>query len=386
MSAGDGVDAATGACADCLRRSWLLSELSGPLEFFARDRGRLMALLALADDELLRAVAGRRASELAAQYERFDTSRARRVNDVETTCHHRRGYPHALNTPAAPRMLDVAGGAQRLARLTSAPVVAILGSKTASDYGMEIATSLARGLTASGVTVTACVTDGIAVAAHAGSIDASGESIAVIGDGLGACPRRRRSLCERIARAGCAVSELPWDCRGRRWGQLAAERIVVELSALAVFVEAEPTPGDLAPAQIARACGRPIAAIPGRVTSPLSQGTHALLMSGASLVRNPRDVLELLYRTGAPRREVRATLQQAADGERSGALEPRLKTTLERVGAGYDTPDKLVREGVDSAEVLLALSELELSGLLARGDGGRYVPRGATSVCEPGTG
>jgi hypothetical protein len=52
-----------------------------------------------------------------------------------------------------------------------------------------------------------------------------------------------------------------------------------------------------------------------------------------------------------------------------------LRRTLERVGAGEDTPDKLVGPGEDAGEVLLALSELEIRGLLARGDGGRYVPR-----------
>ena len=260
---------ASGACTSCLRRSWLLSALSGPLECCARDRGRLIELLALADDELLAAVAGRRTSELQTQYERFRAAESPRERDVEAICHHCRGYPRALGGPAAPRMLDVAGGASRLAQLTAAPVVAILGSRSASDYGMEMARSLARGLTASGVSVTASMRDGIAIAAHAGALDAGGGTIAVMAGGLGvSCSARRRSLYERVRRSGCAVSELPWDCRGRRWGQLASERIVVELAALAVLVEAEHTAEDLAAARIAQALGRTVAAIPGRVTSP----------------------------------------------------------------------------------------------------------------------
>jgi hypothetical protein len=55
-------------------------------------------------------------------------------------------------------------------------------------------------------------------------------------------------------------------------------------------------------------------------------------------------------------------------------LEPRLKAMLERVGAGQDTPAKLTANGEDADDLLLALSELELMGLLTRGDGGRYVP------------
>ena len=57
--------------------------------------------------------------------------------------------------------------------------------------------------------------------------------------------KRRAALYERVVRAGCAVSELPGDCSGRRWGQLASERIVVELAELCVLVEAEDSPAQL---------------------------------------------------------------------------------------------------------------------------------------------
>ncbi len=376
MSVGARAGGAPSACASCVRRCWLLSELSGPLECCARDRARLIELLALADGELLKAVAGRRTAELRARYEGFSADAAAREAGVEAICRHRRGYPPRLDGPAAPHMLEVAGGgAQRLAALTGAPVVAVLGSRAPSDYGLAIARSLARGLAASGVTVAASLTDGIAVAAHAGALDANAGSVAVMGGGLGvACPARRRSLYERVTRRGCAVSELPFDCAGRRWGQLACERILVELALVAVVVEAEETAEDLAAAQLARALGRTVAAIPGRVTSPLSRGTHALLMSGANLVRGAQDVLELLYPLGAsPSRDGSASPAGPAAGRRSG-LPPGLRATLDRVGAGCDTPDRLTRAGADACEVLLALSELELMGLLVRGDGGRYVP------------
>lgn len=363
---------APGACARCLRRSWLLSALSAPLEYCARDRGRLIALLALEDAELLQAVGGRRRAELRAGYEAFQPCELQRGPDAEPLCRHHLGYPRALNGPAAPTMLYVAGGAARLVALTTAPVVAILGSRTASDYGMEMARSLARGLAASGVTVTSGLADGIAIAAHTGALQAQGATLAVVGGGLHvSCPARRRSLYERLTRTGCAVSELPCDCRGRRWGQLASERIVAELAALTVVVEAEETPGDLATARMARALGRTVAAIPGRVTSPLSKGTHTLLMDGASLVRDAEDALELLYPIGTSGQRPRAPTTEGPYAR----LEPRLRAVLERVGAGSDTPDKLIRARASAHEVLLALSELELMGLLTRGDGGRYVPR-----------
>jgi DNA processing protein len=364
-----------GACMSCRRRSWLLSALSGPLDLCARDRSRLIDLLALNDSELLDAVAGRRRSELRVEYERFHERRQQRPQDIESTCRHRRGYPTPLVSPAAPPMLEVAGGTRRLAELAAAPLVAVLGSTRASDYGVEMARSLGRGLSAAGVSVVASLTDGIAAAAHGGALEGDAGSVAVMGAGLGACPARRRSLYSVITAQGCAVSELPWDCRGRRWGAIASERIVVGLAQLVVLVEAQNSPGDLAAARIARDLERPVAAIPGRVTSALSGGTHALLKDGAPLVRSAHDVLELLFALDGARAGCPGELEQAARPDSPPRLEPGLRRTLERVGAGWDTPDRLARPGQDPAEVLLALSELELRGLLVRGDGGRYLPR-----------
>jgi DNA processing protein len=176
-------------------------------------------------------------------------------------------------------------------------------------------------------------------------------------------------LYERIRQRGCAVAELPWECSGRRWGRAASERIVAQLAQLIIVVEATDGPGELALARLAQSLGRTVAAVPGRVTSPLSRGSNGLLMEGASLVRGPGDALELLYRASG----ARLTLAAACSSRRR--LPARLQRVLAQVGAGLDTPAKLCARVPDAEAVLLALSELELMGLLGRGDGGRYVPR-----------
>jgi len=374
----------SGACFQCRRRAWLLSALSGPLERCARDRARLLELLALEDRELLAAVGGRRRAELAGAYERYEAPAPARVAVSESSCRHREEYPRALLGSGAPHMLEVAGGVERLARLTAAPVVALVGSRAPSDYGVEMAGSLARGLTASGVSVLASLDAGIAAAAHRGALEVArqgrcgGASIAVTGGGLGVCcPARLRSLYTRVNSNGCAVAELPFDCDGMRWGQLAAERTLAALADVTVVVEADDTPGDLAPARIAQGLDKTVAALPGRVTSPLSRGAHALLLDGAKLVRGPADVLELLHASHARGQPQHATPGAHRLRAPHSGLRPDLQVIFERVGAGYDTPDRLAREGADAAEVLHALSELELIGLLTRGEGGCYVPRDA---------
>lgn len=370
MSAGAGEPEQGRACWSCLRRSWLLSQLSAPLDYQFRNLERLTELLALSDEHLLSALGGRRRAELTAGYTRFAAQHLPPTKGGQTVCRHRSFYPRSLRDAGSPAMLNVEGGASRLAELITAPTVAILGSSRASDYGVEMAKSLARGLAASGVTVAGGLRDGIEVAAHAGALEVNGATVAVLPGGLDTGPpAKRRSLYERLRNRGCAVAELPRGSEARRWGQVASQRIIVRLAQLVVVVEAREHPADLAGARIARALGRPLAAIPGRVTSPASSGTNALLLNGAHLVRGPADALELLV---GPEAQV-ATAGPGPLPE----LDATLQATLEMVGEGRDTPEKLTREGGDCGEILLALSELELMGMLARGDGGRYVPRHA---------
>jgi DNA processing protein len=394
-----------------MRRGWLLSRLSGPLEYCARDRERLRAVLALDDDAMIEALGGRRRAELRRQYASLRDEAPQLSAGVEALCDHDPRYPRALLTaPGAPRMLNVLGGAERLSALCAAPTVSILGSRRPSDYGREMARSLARSLTASGVSVAAAWQDGVAIAAHEGALEASAAAsgnvaprgdyteagaaaggnvgvrgddpeaggacgsgpVAVLSDGLAlAKPARHRALLGRLVRVGCAVSELPYDCGGRRWGQLASERTIVGLGAVAVVVEAEQSAGDLFAAGIATSLGRTVAAVPGRVTSPLSRGTNTLLSDGARLVRDAEDVLELLYETDGSRPAATAASLQSPHAV--VPLDARLRDLLERVGAGDETPDSLVRGGMSLDDALAGLSELELLGLLWRGDGGRYV-------------
>jgi DNA processing protein len=278
------------------------------------------------------------------------------------------GYPPALEeSSGAPRTLYVLGGSERLARLTAGPVVAIAGSERPTDYGMEMARGLARGLAAAGVTVVSGFANGIAAASHAGALEIEGPTVTVMAGGVDVVqPARRRGLYERVIAGGCAISATRCGIKQRPWSTIVRARTVAALAALTIVVEADEKPWDLRIAHFARARGRTVAAIPGRVTSPASRGANALLAEGAPLVRGAGDALDILYgvRPG-----------QADTSSLPSRLRADLRVILERVGDGADTPGKLTGAGEDPGETLSALAELELMGLLGRGDGGRYVPR-----------
>ncbi|HEY2216601.1 MAG TPA: DNA-processing protein DprA, partial [Solirubrobacteraceae bacterium] len=141
------------ACASCMRRSWLLGELTAVLDRNCRNDGRLFELLALADEQLIDALGGRRRTELRRDYADFDASAVSTGTGITAICEHDRRYPAALRGQEAPQMLYATGAPARLHALTGAPVVAIFACRRASDYGLELARALGRGLGASGLTI-----------------------------------------------------------------------------------------------------------------------------------------------------------------------------------------------------------------------------------------
>jgi DNA processing protein len=351
-------------CLTCLRHAWLLGELNARLTYRARDPERLLEALALPDEQLARAIGGRRKDDLLARYARLERSHTPPKAGVQRICHHDPRYPCALSSgDGSPRMLHVAGGVARMRELLALPTVAIVGTRRASDYGMEIAYGLAHGLAASGITVVGGLAEGIAAAAHMGALQAKGPTVSVMAGGVDIShPATWRPLHRRIAAEGCALAELPCGCAPRNWCHIARARIVAALARMVIVVEAEERPTELLHAHLAAASGATVAAVPGRVSASTARGPHLLLREGALLVRDPQDVLDALYGEGQQ--------QVAVTRHRMGH---RTQAVLEQVGAGNDTVAKLTTGDTPAREVLVALAELELNGAVVRGDGGRYV-------------
>ncbi len=351
-------------CPACVRRAWLLGALSERLEYRGRDPERLVRLLELSDVDLMRAVHGEERESLLARYVQLERSPPRPATGVQRICRHDPRYPRALaKGGGSPQMLHVAGGISRMEELLAQPAVAVVGTRRASDYGMEVAHNVARGLAASGITVVSGLAEGIPAAAHSGALQVKGPTLTVMAGGVDVPqPASWRPLHRRIALAGCALAELPCGCAPRGWCHAARARIVAALAHMVIVVEAGERPSELLHARLAAASGAIVAAVPGRVSSPAARGPHLLLREGALLVRDPQDALDALYGVG---------------GRRTAATHPEPeglpRAVLEQVGAGNDTVAKLTAGETPACEVIVALAKLELSGAVARGDGGRYV-------------
>jgi DNA processing protein len=370
---GDGgvtaIAGARGACDRCLRRSWMLSRLAGHLD---RVRARALELLALDDDQLLEALAGPRQDEIAAELEDLDPAaeRARAAAlGLTAICRCHRDYPSRLrDLQAPPAVVYLAGEPARALALLASEPVAIVGTRRPTAYGLQMARALGHGLAAAGIPVLSGMALGVDGAAHAGALEVGGPTIAVLPAGpQRPYPASHRALHRRILAAGAALSELPPDAPVRRFSFPARNRLIAALAAITVVVEAGPRSGALLTAALARDCGRAVGALPGRVGTPQAEGTLALLVDGAHLVRGAQDVLDLLFGPGA-RRAVPCARPPLA---------PELERLLGAIAGGHDTPGALARAGFDPQRGLAALARLELEGHLARGPGGRFTVRSA---------
>jgi DNA processing protein len=352
------------ACDRCLERAWLLGRISGHLD---RVRGEIEEVLMLASDELIAAVGGRRRAELRRRLRGFDASAARRreaAAGIELICHCDPAYPVRLaQLTSPPAVLHVAGGLNRFLELAAADPVAIVGARRTSSYGVEVARSLGRGLACAGVTVVSGMALGIDSAAHAGALSSGGPTIAVLpGAGDSPYPRARRALYRQLIASGAAVSELPAGVAVRRWMFPARNRIIAALATMTVVVEAGARSGALLTAAFARDLGRPLGAVPGRITAPQAVGPNGLLADGAHLVGGPQDVLDAVFGTGA----------RVASTDDRPQLNAEQRALLGAIADGHDTAAALSSAGVAADAGLAALASLELAGYIRRGPGGRF--------------
>jgi len=247
--------------------------------------------------------------------------------------------------------------------------VAIVGSRSASDYGRKVARNICRGLASLGFTVVSGMARGIDGTAHESALDAGGRTIAVLGSGVNRIyPPEHEGLSERIARQGAVISELPLGARPVAFNFPARNRLISGISLGVVVVEATEKSGSLITAAHALEQNREIFAVPSEVGSSRSRGAHRLIRQGAKLVENAYDIIEeiapQLARPEGARRRQRVLPQNCSDDTRKifGLLQERI----------LQIDEVIETSGLSSAQVSQILLELELQGFLRQLPGKRY--------------
>ncbi len=287
-------------------------------------------------------------------------------------------FPSRLaEVPGAPATLHVRGalvGADALA-------VAIVGSRRATPYGLEVAETLAADLAARGVTIVSGLARGIDSAAHRGALRVGGRTLAVLGSGVDVIyPPENRRLAAEIAERGALISQFAPGTPPLPQNFPTRNEVIAGLSLAVVVVEAAEKSGSLITARLAAELGREVLAVPGRITAPESRGANRLIQDGAHVAMGWEDVVAVL-----PERWKSCVLAEralaghaAAEGDdgaskRSGAGAASSQLLALLGEDPIDIDHVIERSGLAAGRVSAALLELELEGRVRQIEGKRFV-------------
>ena len=281
--------------------------------------------------------------------------------------------------------------------------LAVVGTRRASKYGLDCASSFAAELAEAGAVVISGLAEGIDSAAVSAAIKAHGTVIGVLGTGVDrAFPTWNAPLHRETAQNGALVSEYPPGTPSTRGSFPARNRIIAGLSRGVLVVEAPMKSGSLITAARALEEGRDVFAIPGRIDDPNFRGSNALLRDGAVIALEPDDVINYVNaslpaelalksrkkpleessepdpgRQKASKKEVDKpeSLEYIDLKEKLGAFSDSESRVLTALNAGRKSAAELSEElKMQMQDVLAALTMLEIGGYVLSGDDNRYGP------------
>lgn len=260
--------------------------------------------------------------------------------------------PRLLEIPEPPRALKTRGAWPP----AKTRFLAVVGSRAQTPYGRQACESLIAGLAGYPVSIVSGLALGTDACAHKAALSAGLHTVAVLGSGIDDAsiyPRTNFGLAKDIlAAGGLLVSEKQDGYKPQLHDFPKRNRIVVGLSHAVLVIEAGPKSGTLITARLAGEYNRELMFVPHRIGDAHGFGAHLFSRLGATLVSEPRHILEAL---GIEAREEgeKAPVALSADEQRVYDL---LEEPLPR--------DELIRaSGLAAPDALSALVLLELKGL-----------------------
>lgn len=204
-------------------------------------------------------------------------------------------WPISLADLATPPIgLVIAGDRSVLLKLDKS--ISIVGSRQPTNYGLQLSYSLASQASLAQLVVVSGGAYGIDTASHQGALSVGGLSIAVLAGGINRLyPLENQKLFKDITKSGLLISEVMPNIESKPYRFLIRNRLIAALSRSTVVVEAKFISGSIRTARDAAEIFRPVFAIPGPVTSPLSEGCHRLIAERvADIATSLDEILEVI--------------------------------------------------------------------------------------------
>ena len=210
--------------------------------------------------------------------------------EISVCTYHDKAYPNRLKHIVDPPLVLYHKG--QIPNMDAAPVIAAVGTRKASAYGMNVARRMGYQISGCGGILVSGVAEGNDGMAMQGALLAGGRVVGVLGCGADVVyPKCNRRLFEDMERCGCLISEFPPETLPYKWNFPRRNRIMSGLSNGVVVIEAPERSGSLITARQALEQGRDVFCVPGNVDMPTFEGSNALLREGAIPVRNGWDVV-----------------------------------------------------------------------------------------------
>lgn len=263
------------------------------------------------------------------------------------------------------------------------PTVAIVGTRSPSEYGRKWTRKFSTALAKNGFTVVSGLAAGIDTEAHTSCLEAGGRTLAVFGTGVDIVyPKPNERLCDRILHQGLAISEYPAGTQPNKTNFPRRNRIIAGLSRATIVIEAPHKSGALITAYQANEFCRDVYVLTARLDDErsfgclelLSKGAHPILPSSDRLLSEDR-LLEML---GAiPKLDTAQQLSlfpaNPTVEKQVPSLEPELAMVLSAIESGSSSFDTIVEAaGLETGTVSSILLQLELLGLVSQLPGMRY--------------
>jgi len=205
-------------------------------------------------------------------------------------------WPQQLNQlEVSPAQIFIESSEPDLSVLT-AKSIAIVGSRNATPYGLRIATEFAAALAEGGYTIISGGAFGIDAAAHRGALAVGGKTVVVLAGGVDCpYPLAHSNLFTDASKNGALISEHPAGTPSRKHNFLERNRIIAGLAFGTLIVEAAFKSGAIRTALDTDKLLRPVMAIPGPISSPLSAGVNRLIAERvAELVTSIWEIEEIV--------------------------------------------------------------------------------------------
>ncbi|MEY4609477.1 MAG: hypothetical protein RL625_1694 [Gemmatimonadota bacterium] len=173
-------------------------------------------------------------------------------------------------------------------------LIAIVGTREPTTYGLRMATRLAAASARAGLVVVSGMARGVDVAAHRAALEAGGRTIGVQGTGVDVpYPVAHRTLLAEMGRRALVISEVEPGTRAFQGCFPRRNRIIAALCRVTLVVEAGFKSGAVNTATQALELGRVVAGVPGRIDDPTAAGVNLLIRDGAQVITDVEDMLGL---------------------------------------------------------------------------------------------